>query len=157
MAHPLVDADVYNRIGGQDALVQLLDKDGRGTWSVDMLDTAMGDAWNYVVAAVGVQADLGGYTSAEIRDKFPHLITIGAQKSLRFAWVSGSGGQAMPQGITDIDALAEAQIEMLAERRRKVGKADFSPAPAQQVAQVDLNRDSSRMTLAGFRSSGGLI
>lgn len=157
MAHPLVAADVYNRMGGQQALTQLMNPSGTITWNVAMLDTAMGDAWNFVVAAVGVQAELAGYTDSQIREQYPQLITIAAQKSLRFGWLGGSGGQALPQGIKDIDELADAQLQLLAERRRKHGAVGVSPAPAQQISQVRIDQDNSRMTLGGFRSAGGLI
>ncbi len=153
----MLPADVYNRMGGQQALTPLLNPNGTTSWNVTMLDTALSDAWNYCVAAVGVQADLAGYTDAEIRANFPQLITVTAQKSLRFSWIAGSGGQATPDGIKEIDGMAELQLEKLAERRRKHGAANFSPAPAQRVSQVNMNPHHDRMTLCGFRSTGGLI
>jgi len=155
LAHPLEEADVWKRIGGRAALTQLVNPEGTTSWDADTVDTAMQDAWNYVVAAVGVQAELAGYSNAEIRANFPQLVTVGSQKALRFVWVAGSGGQALPAGIQEIDALAEQQLQMLAERRRKHGAVGFSPSPAQAVdGGIDNNPNRDRMTLSGFRDGG---
>jgi hypothetical protein len=157
MAHPLIDSDVYNRIGGQANLVQLLDKAGVGDWDATMLDLAMGDAWNFTVAAVGVQVELAGLTNDQIRTQYPHLITISSQKSLSFVWLAATGGQALPDGIKTIDTLADQQLQMLAERRRKHGAVGVNPPISQAVGQIDNNPCGERMTLRGFRATGGLI
>lgn len=154
MAHPLIESDVWLRIGGRPALTQLANPQGTVRWDAPTVDTGMQDAWNFTVAAVGVQAELTGYTNAEIREKFPHLITVASQKALRFIWVAGSGGQALPEGIKEIDALADQQLQLLAERRRKHGAIGFSPAPAQAVEEIDNNPCHTRMTLRGFREGG---
>lgn len=157
MPHPLVAADIYNRVGGQDKLTQLIDPQGNGTWSEATLELAMQDAWNFVVAAVGVQVELSGLTMQQIRDGYGHLITLAAQKAIRLIWNYGTSGQACPPRITDLDGLADQQLQMLAERRRKHGDIGTNPTPSQAVQRVDMNPLRDRMTLGGFRTSGGLI
>ena len=48
---PPLPADVYNRSGGKAALTQLIDPNGQGTWSEETLDTAMLDAWLWVLCS----------------------------------------------------------------------------------------------------------
>lgn len=157
MSHPLQDSDIYNRVGGQDKLTQLIDPQGTGTWSTATLELAMQDAWNFVVAAVGVQVELVGLTTQQLRDGYGHLITLASQKTIRLLWNYGTSGQACPQKIIDLDALADQQLQLLAERRRKHGNIGTNPTPAQAVQQVDINPLRDRMTLGGFRTPGGLI
>jgi hypothetical protein len=152
--HPLTEADVWRRIGGRAALTQLVNPGGTTTWDAATVEIGMQDAWNFVVAAVGVQVELAGQTNDQIRENFPHLVTLASQKALRFIWVSGSGGQAVPDGIKELDTLADQQLQMLAERRRKHGAVGFSPSPAQAIENIDLNKFGGRMTLTGFRDGG---
>lgn len=156
MAHPLLDSDVYIRIGGRDKLTQLINPGGTTSWDPATLAIVMQDAWNYVVAAVGVQAELIGYTNDELRTNFPELITLGAQLSIVKAWLYGSAGQAMPDRVVALQAQVEAELQRLAERRRKHGAVGFSPSPAQAIVNIDMNPNHDRMTLDGFRR-GGLI
>lgn len=157
MAHPLEDSDLYNRVGGQAALTQLIDPTGTGTWSAETIELVKQDAWNFVVAAVSVQVELSGLTMAQIRAGYGHLITLASQKGIRLLWNYGTSGQACPPRIVDMDALADQQLQMLAERRRKHGDIGTSPTPSQAVQQVDMNPYRDRMTLSGFRTPGGLI
>ncbi len=157
MAHPLVAADIYNRVGGQDKLTQLIDPQGNGTWSEATLELAMQDAWNFVVAAVGVQVELSGLTMQQIRDGYGHLITIAALKAIPLVWDYGTSGQARPQNIGERDSRCDQELQLLAERRRKHGNIGTNPTPSQAVQQVDMNPLRDRMTLGGFRTSGGLI
>lgn len=154
MAHPLIDSDVYNRIGGQRALTELMDPNGNGTWDVSMLELAMGDAWNFVVDSAGVQVELSGQTNAEIRANFPSLITIAALKALPFAWLNATGGQALPDGILRYDTLADQHLVALSERRKKHGAVGYEAPISQRVARVDLDPEKNRMTLESFRSGG---
>lgn len=154
MSHPLLDSDVYIRIGGRDKLTQLINPGGTASWDPATLAIVMQDAWNYVVAAVGVQAELTGYTNDELRTNFPQLITLAAQLSIVKAWLYGSAGQAMPDRVVALNAQVEAELQRLAERRRKHGAVGFSPSPAQAVVNIDMNPNHDRMTLSGFRSGG---
>lgn len=150
----LLDSDIYDRIGGQAALTQLLDPQFEGVFSQDMLQKVENDACNEVIAAAGVQVDLNGFTVAQFRDKFPHLITIAAQYSLYLCWLYGTSGQACPDRIVTFKAEAELKLQQLAERRRKHGASDFAPYPAQKVTQVDNNPNHTRTTLLGFQRGG---
>lgn len=154
MAHPLTEADVYNRVGGQAALVQLIDPGGAGTWNPEMLDAAMQDGWNFVLSAVQVQADIVGLTSAQIRERYPDYVSLASMKTLKFVWIWGSSGQALPSRIDELDKLVDAQLQMLAERRRKHGAQNTDSSAAQRIVRVDIDPDRTRMTIASFR---GLI
>lgn len=152
--HPLLDSDVYIRIGGRDKLTQLINPGGTTSWDPATLATVMQDAWNYVVAAVGVQVELTGQTNDQLRTNFPELVTLAAQLSIVKAWLYGSAGQAMPDRVVALNAQVEAELQRLAERRRKHGAVGFSPSPAQAIENIDLNKFGGRMTLTGFRDGG---
>lgn len=154
MGHPLIDSDVYNRIGGERALTELMDPNGRGTWDVSMLETAMGDAWNFVVDSAGVQVELAGQTNAEIRTNFPSLITIASLKSLGFSWLNATGGQALPDGILRYDTLADQHLVALSERRKKHGAVGYDAPISQRIDRVDIDPGKTRMTLESFRGGG---
>lgn len=151
MAHPLLEADIYQRVGGQAALTQLIDPNSQGRWDADMLDRAMGDAWTYVISAVQVQADIVGLTVDQIRDRYPDYVTLAAQKTLKFLWVYGSAGQACPAKVVELDRLADAQLQLLAERRRKHGAQNTDPSAAQRVTRIDIDPSNERMTLSSFK------
>lgn len=155
MAHPLQASDVYNRIGGQAALTQLIaDVTQSETWNTDVLDLAMQDAWNLVIDAAGVQAELGGYTNEQLREHFPSFITVASQLALGLCWDYGTSGRAQPDGVKSLVVAAQAQLEMYSRRRRKHGAANYSPQPAQAIANIVL-AGNDRMTLCGFRKTGG--
>lgn len=148
------DADIYNRVGGQAALTQLLDPDGMGTWNTDVSLLARADACNMVLEAAGVASDLGGYTPVEFRARFPNLVTYAALKSIALAWVYGTGGQALPERIKTYDDKADAALDLLAKRKRKHGASDFSPTPSQEVrGDIELGSPDCRMTLASWKTS----
>jgi hypothetical protein len=153
MANPvfITDADVYNRIGGRAALTQLIDPEGTGAWSPDVLLTAQQDACNEIIAAAGVQAELGGFTIDDFRVKFPHLITLAAHRCIYLCWLYGSAGQACPDRIIALKDDTGRELDQLAERRRKHGAVDFSPTPAQRVTQVDNDPHHRRMTLRSWQ------
>lgn len=151
MAHPLTDADVYGRIGGQAALTQLIDPTGTGTWDPSTLELAKQDGWNFVTAAVQVQADIVGLTVQQLRDQYPDCISLAAQKTLKFVWVYGSSGQACPERIAEMDKMADAQLQMLAERRRKHGAQNTDPSAAQRITRIEIDPRNERMTLRSFR------
>lgn len=144
-------ADVYNRAGGEAALSQLIDPEGTGTYSTTILDLAIQDATNLVVMAAGVQSVLSGYTQEQIAEKFPELVTIAALKAIPLCWDYGTSGRARPEHVQGMDARADALLQMLAERRRKHGATDFSPTPAQEISQIDIDPNNERMTLTSFR------
>lgn len=147
------DQDLYDRIGGPAALTQLIDPDGAGKWNPSVSLKARTDACNFTLEAAGVQADLGGFTAADFATKFPNLVTWASLKGIALAWLYGSGGQAMPPGISFYDQQANAGLEMLATRRRKHGASDFSPQPAQQInGSVDHDPNLTRMTLDSWKS-----
>jgi hypothetical protein len=149
----IYDSDLYDRIGGQAAFVQLLDPNGTGTWNPDVSLKARGDACNLVIEAAGVPVDLSGLTIPDFRDKFPNLITWASLKGLAMAWLYGAGGQAMPAGFALYDQQANAGIEMLAVRRRKHGAIDFNPGAAQAVrGSINLDPYQTKMTMDGFRT-----
>lgn len=151
MAHPLLESDIYQRIGGKPALTQLLDPRQTGTWDPATLDTAMQDAWNYVLAAVQVQADVVGLTVDQLREQYPDYVALAAQKTLKFAWVYGSSGQACPDRIAQLDQLADQQLQQLAERRRKHGAQNSDPGAAQRITRIDNDPCNERMTLRSFK------
>lgn len=149
------DSDLYNRVGGQAALVQLLDPGKTGRWNTTISLLARTDACNFVLEAAGVQADLNGYAASEFASKFPNLVTYAALKAVALAWNYGSGGQAMPPGVARYDELANDGLELLATRKRKHGASDFSPQPAQAVSgRVDNDPHRDRMTLSSWKNSG---
>lgn len=149
----LTDADLYNRVGGQAALTQLIDPGRTGRWNTAISLMVRTDACNFVLEAAGVQADLNGYSAADFATKFPNLVTYAAYRAIALAWVAGSGGQAMPPGVAKYDELATQGLELLATRRRKHGASDFSPAPAQQISgSIDNDPDRTRMTLDSWKS-----
>jgi hypothetical protein len=150
----LVDADIYDRIGGQAVLTQLIDPQFSGVFSQDILKKAEQDACNEIIAAAGVQADLNGFTIPDFRDKFPHLITIAAQYCIYLCWLYGTSGQACPERILGFKTDVDLKLEQLALRKRKHGAADFSPYPAQRVTQVNNNPNHRRSTLIGFQRGG---
>lgn len=151
MAHPLTEADVYHRVGGRAALAQLIDPDRVGAWDAATLDLAMQDAWNFVTSAVQVQADIVGLTVQQLRDQFPDYVSLAAMKALKLVWTYGSSGQACPERISELDKMADAQLQLLAERRRKHGGQNTDPAAAQRIARVDIDPRNERMTLRSFR------
>ena len=147
------DADLYNRLGGQAALTQLLDPQGTGAWNPEVSLLARTDACNFVLEAAGVPADMAGYPASDFAAKFPNLVTYAALKAIALAWQYGSGGQAMPAGVVKYDAQADQGLSLLASRRRKHGASDFSPAPSQAVrGSIDNDPDFNRMTLASWRN-----
>lgn len=145
-------ADVYRRVGGQPALAQLIDPASTGTWDATTLTLAIQDASNLVASAAGVQSQLAGYTQAEYQERFPELVTLASQKALGLVWIYGTSGRAMPPGIESINTLADAELERLRTRRSKHGAVDFSPSPAHRIAQVDIDPDNSRMSLASWKA-----
>lgn len=149
----ITDADLYNRVGGQAALVTLLDNGRQGRWNTTVSLLARTDSCNIVLEAAGVQADLNGYTASDFAQKFPNLVTYAALKAIALAWTYGSGGQALPAGVQRYDDQANQALELLATRRRKHGASDFSPQPAQQISgAIDNDPDRTRMTLDSWRS-----
>ncbi len=147
----IIDTDIYNRIGGQAVLTQLIDPQGQGTWNQDILTLAKQDACNEVISAAGVQADLNGFTVDDFRSKFPNLVTLAAQRCIYLNWVYGTSGQACPDRIVALKQDTDAELQRLAERRRKHGAVDFSPSPAQRVAQIDNDPTRTRMTLRSWQ------
>lgn len=150
-------ADVYNRIGGEAALAQLIDPNGTGTYSTDILTLAIQDASNRVASAAGVQVFVTTtppYTQSEYQDKFPELVTLAAQLALVLVWTYGTSGRALPDNLAALNAAVETQLQLLAERRRKPGSVDYSPAPSQQISQVDNDPDRNRMVLSAWRTTG---
>ena len=147
----LFDPDIYDRVGGQAVLTQLIDPNASGMPDVYILRKTQEDACNDVIAAAGVQADLNGFTISEFREKFPHLVTLASHICIYYCWLYGSSGQACPERIRELKTEADSKLEMLSERRRKHGAVDFSPNPAQRVTQVDNNPKHTRMTLEGFQ------
>ncbi len=147
----LTDADIYNRIGGMPALTQLIDPRYEGAPDPAILGLAQQDACNKVIAAAGVQADLGGFSIPDFREKFPHLVTIAALLCIYNCWDYGSSGQACPPHVEKKKADAELELQQLSLRRLKHGAADFSPNPAQRVTQVDNNPNHTRATLEGYQ------
>lgn len=144
-------ADVYNRFGGEAALAQTIDPQGTGTYSTDVLTLAIQDASNRVAAAAGVQVILSGLTQAQYQERFPDLVTLAAQAALILCWTYGTSGRALPENLAALSTAVEAQLQLLAERRRKHGAVDYEPNPAQTVTQVDNDPDHTRMTLSSFR------
>ncbi len=151
MGHPLLESDVYVRIGGKAALTQLIDPAGTGTWDTTTLQTAMQDAWNFVTAAVQVQADIVGKTIQQLRECYPDYISLAAMKTLKLLWVYGSSGQALPPRIDELDKLADAQLQMLAERRRKHGAQNTQTSAAQRITEINIDPHHRRMTLESFK------
>ena len=145
-------ADVYRRAGGEAALSQLIDPEGTGTYSTDVLNLAIADATNFVVMAAGVQSQLAGYTQSEMAERFPELVTITALKAIPLCWDYGTSGRARPENIQQMDARADALLQQLAERRRKHGATDFSPSPAHRITQVDNDPDRNRLVLASWKA-----
>lgn len=148
-AHPLLPADVYNRFGGKAALTQLIDPNGQGTWSEETLDTAMLDAWLWVLSFVQVQAQIVGLTNDQLREAYPDYISLAARKTVPNLWLAGASGQAMPEAIKELNGELNAQLEALAERRRKHGGQNTDPSAAQRVARIALA--DGRMTLGAFK------
>lgn len=149
MSHPLVAADVYDRLGGKAALTQLIDPEGRGTWNEQMLDKAMGDAWLDVISYTGVQTSIEGLTTEQIRDAFPDYVSKAARLTVPILWVSATGGQALPPTLASLKAELLTQLEAMAQRRRKHGGPNTDPSAAQRVVRISL--DDGRMTLASFK------
>lgn len=147
--HPLLPADVYDRFGGKAALTQIIDPVGLGTWSDTMLDAAMLDAWLWVLSHVGVQAELAGLTHEQLRADYPDYISLAARKTVPNLWLAGSSGQAMPDAIKELNGELNAQLDALAERRRKHGGQNTDPSAAQRVARISLAE--GRMTLSSFK------
>lgn len=138
------EADVYNRIGGQRALAQLIDPDGTGTWSTAVVTLAIRDATNQVVMAAGVQSVLSGMTNAQAQERFPELVTITAQLSIGLVWDYGTSGRARPDGVQNLYAGGQAQLQLLATRQRKHGATDYSPAPNQAIRNIDSDPNQTR-------------
>lgn len=137
-------ADIYLRLGGQASLVQLLDPEGTGTWSEDMLTVAIRDASNKVAAAAGVPIELSGFTQDQLREKFPDLVTLAAQLAIGLVWTYGSSGRACPDRITALMTEANASLQLLAVRQRKPGAVDYSPTPAQAIRNIDPDPNQTR-------------
>lgn len=147
------DADLYNRVGGQAALTQLIDPGRQGRWNTTVSLLARTDACNIVLEAAGVQSDLGGLAAGEFATRFPSLVTYAALKAIPLAWVYGSGGQALPPGLQRYDEQANQALELLATRRRKHGASDYSPQPSQEIAgSLDNDPERIRTTLDSWRS-----
>lgn len=148
------NADVYNRFGGEAALSAAIDPEGTGTYSTAVLTLAIQDASNRVASAAGVQVELTvdpAYSQVQFQEKFPELVTLAAQLALVLCWHYGTAGRALPENLAALNVACEAQLQLLAERRRKHGAIDYSPTPAQAVAQVDNDPYLDRMTLSSFR------
>jgi len=151
------DADVYLRFGGEAALAQAIDPDGTGTYSPAVLLLAKQDASNRVAAAAGVQSVLTvdpPYSQAQYQEKFPELVTLAAQLALVLCWTYGTSGRALPDNLAALSASVEAQLQLLAERRRKHGAIDYSPAPNQAINRIDNDPDHNRMVLRSWRQTG---
>lgn len=148
----IFDEDLFLRLGGRAALVQLMDSNKTGSWNTESTLRARQDACNLVIAAAGVQADLAGNTVEQFRDRHPELVTLACMKGLYFCWLFGTGGQACPEKITALNAEADAELERLAKRLRKHGAVDYSPNPSQEV-RGSISLGEGRSTLAGWRSS----
>lgn len=148
------NADVYLRFGGEAALAQAIDPDGTGTYSTAVLALAIQDASNRVAMAAGVQVELAvtpAYSQTQFQEKFPELVTLAAQAALILCWTYGTSGRALPDNLAALNVAVEAQLQLLAERRRKHGAIDYSPSPAQTVTEVDNDPNLDRMTLSSFR------
>lgn len=137
-------ADVYTRAGGQAALSQLIDPQSTGTYSTTTLNIAIADASNYVISAAGVQAQLAGYSQADVATYFPELVTVAAQLAIVFCWDYGTSGRARPDGVQRFWDTGNQMLDNIQERRRKLGAADFSPTPQHAQSQIDMDPDDTR-------------
>mgnify|MGYP001349937614 CR=1 FL=1 len=156
MANPvfLTDEDLWRRVGGQDKLTQLLDPQGTGTWDPGTAEIARADASNRVLAAAGVQAE-HVLDVTEFRDKYPHLVTVGAQLAICLLWEYGSSGQALPQHLADRKTQVNAELSDIQQRRLKQGSVSFNPVSGQRIASgVSLDPNSDRLSLASWKASG---
>lgn len=156
MANPnfLVDADLWQRMGGRDKLTQLLDPEKTGVWDATTAAIARADACNEVLASAGIHSE-HVVNIAEFRDKFPHLVTIAAQYAVVLVWQYGSSGQAKPEGIADLAAKSEASLELLRAKKIKQGTPEFNPQSAQKiVGAIDLDPGNGRMTLGSWKRGG---
>lgn len=153
---PVVDLcteqDVYTRIGGQNALAQIGDPQARGTRDAGILAAAIRDATNDTVGAAGVQTLLAGLTQPQIAERHPELVSITARRAVAYVWIYGSRGQAIPTHAAELKTASDAELQRLAERRRKHGAADFEPSISQNVnGGVNNDPNGTRMTLDSFR------
>lgn len=128
----LTDADVYRRVGGADKLAQLIDPERTGQWNQDTLDAAKQDACNQVLAAAGVQSEHVTDVT-DFRDKFPHLVTIAAQKAVILAWTYGTSGMAIPDALRELSTELSAAMEDLSRNRRAHGSVTYSPTASRSM------------------------
>lgn len=156
MSNPnfITDADLWQRMGGRDKLAQLIDPEKTGTWDTTTSEIIRQDACNDVIAASGVQTLLDGLSVSEIRDRFPHLVTLAAERAIPKLWRAGSSGQAMPEGIREMKAESDIALGELAARRRQHGSVGFSTTPSQRVSgSINMDPLETRSTLSSWKGT----
>lgn len=159
----VTDADVYRRFGGQQYVNQVLDPSGTGTYDQNIMDLAVADAEQEVVAFCNVQSDITAWHAAvaagtatwEQVHLLPDLV---ARSAVAKCWVYGGQGQAKPQHVKDDEAAVQALCERIARREVSIGappSGQATLATNQLFERVDNDPQRNRMTRPAFRARGG--
>lgn len=161
----ITDADVYTRFGGQSYVNQALDSDGDGVYDQAIMDAAVADAEQEVIAFCNVQVDIqawdaavraGTATWAQV-SLIPDLI---ARWAVSKAWLYSGQGQAKPQHTKDDEAQVLALCQQIRRREISIGAPPSTvgyPGTHQTVQRVDADPNQNRMTRPAWRTRGGFI
>lgn len=137
-------ADVVDKLGGLEAVNQLLDPNKTGSYDADMMAKCIADAEGDVEAAYGVRYhSITTNVSGKIR-------RLTSELAAAYAWRRGPRNLTMPPTVVD----------MLRDARAELARIETSASPGgtpqgRVVGIVDLS-DGGRRTVPSVWRRGGL-
>ncbi len=133
-------------VGGDDILVQLLDRDGDGVADSpivdEILDEIDGEANSYIFLAID--------SSDRSVDSAPALLRKELDCGVYLCWLRGTQAQAMPEAVRVAREDAIRWYGDVRDRRAGLGMAT-RPTTSQQVQQVTKTADEDWFNSAGPR------
>lgn len=145
--------DVISRMGGDEYVTQLLDKDADGNYDRARMDVAIGDASEAVASAAKVTIDLRAAVVANNVPPAAKILT--AQLTIGLLWDYNTGGQACPVRTQAMIADARARLEKVRLRQESLGDPESYPASSQVLGAVNADPYGRRMSVGNFSRRGG--
>lgn len=148
------ESDVYDRAGGQGALAQLIDPQGTGTWSTNVLTKARQDASEQVLAYGNVQVDAyAWYVEVQAgRQSWPHiLVDLSSQLAIVRCWQYGTSGRALPDDLRERETRVMETCGAIRDRKISLGAPARYPGTNQLFTRVDNDPCRNRLTLRNFK------
>ena len=158
------DTDVYRRLGGLPALVQLLpDTTSPDTYDSTALTALREDATQEVVARANVQVDiktLHDAVQAGTATWPPYLVDLCAWQCAIKVWDCGSKGQALPERYVEKERWIKEECQQVRQRLISLGVVTESAGyPGSNILHrtVDMDPNQTRLTVGNFGAAGGFL